>query len=149
MTHSQKATELFKEGCNCSQAVFAAFADELGIEKNAALRLSCGLGGGVGRMREVCGAVSGGAMVLGMYFSGEDGKDKARVYALVQKLAAGFKAQCGTIVCRELLELPEDEQITAKPEERTPQYYKKRPCAQLVAIAAEAVDKILESEPNA
>lgn len=149
MDHSKKAKELFTNGCNCSQAVFVAFSDELGLDKTAAMRISCGLGGGVGRLREICGAISGGAMVLSMYFSGSEGTDKARVYELVQKFAADFKAQCGTIICRELLELEDGEKITAKPEERTAEYYAKRPCAELVAIAAAAVDKVLADELKA
>ena len=99
MTHEEKAEELFRSGMNCSQSVFCAFADELGMDAYTAAKVSCGLGGGVGRMREVCGAVTGAALVLGM----RHGPDKVATYPHVQAFAEKFKAECGSIVCRELL----------------------------------------------
>ena len=113
MTRAEKAEGLFTGGCNCAQAVFAAFADELGMDEELAKRVSCGLGGGVGRMREVCGAVTGAALVLGM----RHGPDKTAAYPSVQDFCAKFKAEFGSIVCREILE-------------------GKRPCVEMVKFAA-------------
>lgn len=143
--HSQRAVELFKQGFNCSQAVFAAFCDEFGMDEKTALRVSAGLGGGVGRMREVCGTVSGAAMVVGMLYGateGEDKQSKAHTYEIVQQIAAEFLKNNPSVVCRELLGTG-DKKYSAQPEERTVEYYKKRPCVQLVEGSAKAVDKIL------
>ena len=131
MNRVEKAEALFLDGCNCSQAVFTAFADEFGLDEELAKRLSCGLGGGVGRMREVCGAVSAAAMVIGMRL----GPDKMRAYPVSQEFCAKFKAEAGSIVCRELLEGTGATQGGA-PEARTPAYYAKRPCVELVKLAA-------------
>lgn len=128
----EKAEKLFMNGCNCSQAVFAAFADELGLDEELAKRIACGLGGGVGRMREVCGAVSGAALVLGM----RHGPDKTAAYPAIQDFCAKFKQECGSIVCRELLAGTGATQGGA-PEARTPEYYRKRPCVELVKLAAQ------------
>ena len=91
----KKAEGLFKGGCNCAQAVFAAFADEFGLDEELAKRLATGLGGGVGRMREVCGAVSAAAMVIGMRL----GPDKMKAYPVIQDFCAKFKEKCGSIIC--------------------------------------------------
>ncbi len=131
MDRTEKAEALFRSGCNCSQAVFAAFADEFGLDEALATRVACGLGGGVGRMREVCGAVSAAAMVLGMRF----GPDKTAAYPAIQDFCARFKAETGSIVCRELLAGPEAKAGGA-PAARTPDYYRKRPCVELVKLAA-------------
>lgn len=130
-----KAEELFKSGCNCSQAVFAAFADELGLDEETAKNVALGLGGGVGRMREVCGTVTGASMVLGMKY----GPDKASAYAKIQDFCARFKAECGSIVCRELLAGTGATQGGA-PEARTEGYYKKRPCVELVKLAVKLIE---------
>lgn len=143
MTHQEKAKQLFLNGCNCSQAVFCAWADELGIDENTAMKLSCGLGGGVGRLREVCGAVSGAAMVLSMLYSGEDGRDKMTVYGLIQDFAERFKAETGSVICRVMLGLDENVPKSPVPESRTESYYKKRPCAELVYLAAEKLDEVI------
>lgn len=131
MNRIEKAEALFMSGCNCSQAVFAAFADEFGLDEEIAKKVSLGLGGGVGRMREVCGTVTGASMVLGM----RHGPDKAAAYAKIQDFCARFKAECGSIVCRELLAGSGATQGGA-PEARTEAYYKKRPCVKLVKLAA-------------
>ena len=131
MNRVERAEALFLDGCNCSQAVFTAFADEFGLDEELAKRLSCGLGGGVGRMREVCGAVSAAAMVIGMRL----GPDKMKAYPVIQEFCAKFKAEAGSIVCRELLEGTGATQGGA-PETRTPAYYAKRPCVELVRLAA-------------
>lgn len=131
MDRVEKAEALFMSGCNCAQAVFVAFADEFGMDEELAKRISCGLGGGVGRMREVCGAVTGAALVLGM----RHGPDKTAAYPFIQEFCAKFKAECGSIVCRELLAGTGATQGGA-PEVRTPEYYRKRPCVELVKLAA-------------
>ena len=146
MIHSQKAGELFANGKNCAQAVFSAFSDVTGIDEETALRLSSTFGGGMGRMREVCGAVSGAFMVLGvLYGYAEHDEDaKQETYAMVRDFAERFKKQNGTIICRELLEeagVPKD--TSAQPEKRTPEYYKKRPCREYVEIAADILDEMI------
>lgn len=128
---ADRAERLFTDGCNCSQAVFTAFADEFGLDEALAKRLSCGLGGGVGRMREVCGAVSAAAMVIGMRL----GPDKMKAYPAIQEFCAKFKRECGSIVCRDLL-AGTGATAGGAPEARTPGYYAKRPCADLVRLAA-------------
>ena len=134
MTKADRAEELFKAGACCSQAVFGAFAEELGMDAETAMKVSAGLGGGVGRMREVCGAVTGATLALGLKY----GPDKTVVYPKVQELCAKFKAECGSIVCRELLAGPDPKATQGgAPEARTPEYYKKRPCAEMVRLAAE------------
>ncbi|MBQ8574939.1 MAG: C_GCAxxG_C_C family protein [Clostridia bacterium] len=142
----ERAIELFKSGFNCSQAVFAAFAGEFGMDEETALKVSAGLGGGVGRSREVCGAVCGAAMLVGFKYGATDGDDaeaKQRCYQVVQQIITEFKTNNPTIICRELLELNSSDNTDPKPEARTPEYYKKRPCVQLVEDAARAVEKVL------
>ena len=143
--YTDRAVELFKSGFNCSQAVFAAFSEKIGMDEQTALRVSAGLGGGVGRMREVCGAVSGAAMLAGMVYGATDGEDreaKAKTYEVVQEIAAEFKKENPSIVCRELLGLSKADENPI-PEARTEQYYKQRPCAEIVATAAELLEKYL------
>ena len=131
MNREEKAEALFTGGNNCSQSVFAAFADEFGLDEALALKVSCGLGGGVGRMREVCGAVSAAAMVLGMRAGG----DKMKAYPVIQDFCAKFKAEAGSIVCRDLLE-GTGATAGGAPEARSTEYYRKRPCVELVKLAA-------------
>ena len=133
---SDRAVELFESGLNCAQSVFTAFADEFGVEEELAKRISCGLGGGVGRMREVCGAVSAAAMVVGMRL----GPDKAAVYPAVQEFCSKFKAEAGSIVCRELLEGC-GATAGGQPESRTREYYRRRPCAELVRLASKLLEE--------
>jgi len=137
MEKSDKAVELFKTGACCSQAVFCAFAEEFGMDPDTAMKVSAGLGGGVGRMREVCGAVTGATLALGLKY----GPDKAAVYPHVQELCARFKAECGSIVCRELLDGTGATQ-GGSPEARTEAYYRKRPCAEMVRLAAELAAQV-------
>lgn len=142
----EKAKRLFKEGgYNCCQAVVLAYNDIFGIDDATAAAISSGFGGGMGRMREVCGAVSGMTMVLSNKFACTDPNDKekkAELYKLIQKAAGDFKAENGSIICRELLGLTEKCSCPV-PEERTKEYYKKRPCSELVRIAAEITEKYL------
>ena len=147
MSEKERAVELFHEGYNCSQSVFTAFAHRFGIDEETAKKISAGLGGGVGRMREVCGAVSGAAMVIGRICSATDGKDnenKQKNYELVREFADRFIKRNGSIVCRELLGLDIKMENTAKPDSRTAEYYKKRPCVELVGDAAEILAEIIK-----
>lgn len=150
MNEVERAGQLFLEGYNCSQSVFTAFCHRFGIDEETAKRISAGLGGGVGRMREVCGAVSGAAMVLGSVasaVSGDDKESKAKNYELVRRFAEEFKKRHGdTIICREMLRLNIPMENTAMPENRTAEYYKNRPCLKAVEDAAEIVLKIIEGE---
>lgn len=140
--HSEIAEKLFYEGYNCAQAVFAAFADEYGMDRAQALKIASSFGGGMGGMREVCGAVSGMLMAAGLIFgydAADDPAAKAAHYARVRALADAFREKNGSIICRELLSGANIAVKTA-PSERTAQYYKKRPCPDLVAMAAEILD---------
>ena len=134
----EKAKTLFKQGFNCSQSVFAACADLYGIEDEAlALRLSASFGGGIGRMRQTCGAACGMFMLAGLENGSAvvgDAEGKKQNYALVQNLAEKFKQENGSLICSELLGIaPKPQEPT--PEARTEEYYKKRPCAEMVASA--------------
>lgn len=147
--HQERAVELFKNGYNCAQSVFAAYSEALGIPFETALRLSSSFGGGMGRLREVCGAVSGMFMVLGMkrgYSDPNDKEAKKELYRQVQTLAGQFEKKNGSIICRELLGLDHRCDVPV-PEERTDSYYKKRPCVEMVRCAAEILDQYL-SEMN-
>ena len=144
---AQRAVALFKQGYNCSQAVFASCADLYGIaDESLALRLSASFGGGMGRMRMVCGAASGMFMLAGLHNGSatpHDNEGKMANYATVQQLAGEFKATYGSLICAELLGLapkPED----PKPAERTQQYYEKRPCVEMVAEAVRIVLRTLK-----
>lgn len=134
----EKAKTLFKQGFNCSQSVFAACADLYGIEDEAlALRLSASFGGGIGRMRQTCGAACGMFMLAGLENGSAvvgDAEGKKQNYALVQELAEKFEQENGSLICAELLGIaPKPQEPT--PEARTEEYYKKRPCAEMVASA--------------
>ena len=145
--YSDRAIELFKEGKNCSQAVFVAFAPDLGVPEDVALSISVGLGGGVGRMREVCGAVSGASLVIGSIASATDGKDsenKQKNYELVREFADRFTKENGSIICRELLGLDVQMENSAKPDSRTAEYYRKRPCVELVGCAATILEEMIK-----
>ncbi|MBP3339251.1 MAG: C_GCAxxG_C_C family protein [Lachnospiraceae bacterium] len=145
--YAKKAMQLFKEGYNCSQAVILAFSDKYDIEETTAVKLASSFGGGMGRMREVCGAVSGMFMVAGLLYGYDDPKakeEKADHYARIQKLAAEFTKINGSIVCRELLGLTQKKDDPT-PSERTAEYYKKRPCEQLVGIAAAIMEDYINN----
>lgn len=146
MTRKEKAMNYFQEGYNCSQSVVLAFADLLDMEQTQLARLSSAFGGGMGRLREVCGSVSGMFIVLGILYGYDDPKEfegKKALYEKVQTLAQRFEAENGSIVCRELLGLSEKSQEPV-PEQRTENYYKKRPCKELVGCAAEILEEFLE-----
>ena len=152
----EKAKRLFKEGgYNCCQAVVLAYNDVFGIDDQTAAAVSSGFGGGMGRMREVCGAVSGMVMLAGLIRPATDPTVKewrTANYALVQEMTGEFKAINGSIVCKELLGLVpmgSSQQVpkeSPEPSDRTPEYYKKRPCEELVGISARIVgEKIATS----
>lgn len=143
MTKEELAIKYFNNGCNCSQAVFLAFAEDFGIDEKTAKSITVGLGGGVGRMREVCGAVSGAAMVLGMKF-GEDGTDKGAAYEKIQEFAERFKKESGSIICADRLGLPREGNTNPVPEKRTDAYYKKRPCSAICGDAARIVEEMIK-----
>lgn len=147
---SGKAAELFKSGFNCSQSVFGAFADLYGIDSETALRISSSFGGGIGRMRQTCGAACGMFLLAGLETGTSDPADrtaKAENYETVQELAAEFKKRNGSLICAELLGLKKPEQ-THVPEERTAEYYKKRPCVQMVEEAAKIYSEYLLKKNN-
>ena len=148
MTHGEKAEKLFYEGYNCAQAVLLAFEDVTGLDKKTAAMLASSFGGGLGRMREVCGAVSGAAMVLGLvkgYSDPTDREAKKAHYRLIQEFCARFMEKNGSIVCRELLSGVKTNE-NGIPEKRTEEYYQKRPCPELVKQAAEIADEMLNYE---
>lgn len=137
MTHVEKARDLFLSGCSCSQAVFGAFALEMGIDHDTAMKLASSFGGGLGGSRELCGAVSGMLMVAGLkwgYSDIGDNEIKTAHYARTRRLLEAFKAVHGTTVCHELLS--DLGKLSENPSERTPEYYKTRPCARFVETAA-------------
>ncbi len=139
MTRADIAYEKFKEGYNCAQAVAVAFADVMGMEEKTVAMLASGFGGGIGRLREVCGAVSGMVFVLSMVKGYNDPKadtEKKEFYALIRKLAGEFQEKKGGIVCRELLGLSKGKEPapTATP-------HHKGPCADFVRTAAEILEK--------
>lgn len=145
MTHGEKAEALFYEGYNCAQAVFCAYADDLGLEQEVAAKLVSPLGGGMGRLREVCGTVSGALMVIGQlygYGTPETGAPKARLYAIEQEFARRFAAVNGSYICRDLLGLSTGSSAPT-PEARTAEYYKKRPCPALCKCAAEILNGLI------
>lgn len=135
---AQLGMDLFKSGYNCSQAVAAAFADVYGIDRDLMLRIASSFGGGFGRMRMICGTVSGMGMLAGLENgSVEAGNNaaKGKNYELVQSFAEKFKAETGSIICAEMLGLKPMTSTPATPEARTPEYYRKRPCVELVGLA--------------
>lgn len=144
-THADKAKQNFLNGYNCAQSVLLAFSDVTGLDDATAFKISSSFGGGMGRMREVCGAVSGMLMIAGLVNSKgnlTDNPDKIEHYKLVQSLAKGFKDKHGTIICRELLkDLNVDSTPNAEP--RTKEYYQKRSCSEFVYDCAKLMDDYL------
>lgn len=148
MNHKENAVSYFKQGYNCAQSIVMAFTDVTGLDAKQSARLASSFGGGLGRLREVCGAVSGMAFVLGALYGYDDPKvtgASATHYARVQEVAGKFKELNGSIICRELL--GGSPTTGGAPEPRTAEYYKKRPCADLVGIAAEILDDYITRNP--
>lgn len=149
MNHAEKAAELFVGGYNCAQAVAVAFCDVTGLDEQLSAKIASGFGGGVGGLREVCGAFSGAAMVLSHLYGYNDPKDdagKKAVYEHVQTLAEKFRQLNNSIICRELLaNMPVDPNPTPK----AAAYYAKRPCARMVMVAADLLDEFIAAHPVA
>lgn len=150
LTKGKEARALFESGCNCAQAVAGAFSREMGLPRDTVLLLASPFGGGMGRMREVCGAISGTFLVLGAldgYLPTENKmhqQEKKRVYETVQTLAKQFEEENGSIICAQLLKGVEQD-CSPTPSERTAKYYKKRPCADYVEFAADLIEKHLKN----
>lgn len=146
--YSDKAASLFKSGYNCAQSVLCAFCEVTGQDYETAVKIGSSLGAGMGRMREVCGAVSGMFIVAGLLYGNTDPNDyvsKSKHYKLIQEIAAKFKEKNGSIICRELLGLTKKTEGYI-PEKRTDEYYAKRPCAEIVYSAAEIIENMIESK---
>ena len=149
-TRSEKAVELFMKGANCAQAVCAAFADQMGMDEKTAFRLSAPFGGGFARQREVCGAITGMCMVLGVLYGYDELADdatKAAHYRLVRELCDAFKEIHGSIVCRDLLGAKKGADTAPTPDPRTAAYYRTRPCARQVGTAAEILERYINEHP--
>ncbi len=148
MDHREYAGQLFTDGYNCAQSVMVAFCDLTGLSKEFAAQVASPFGGGMGRMREVCGAVSGMLMVAGLLYGYHDPADKTgkrELYKLEQELAGTFRERAGSIICRDLLKNPSTDPT---PAERTAEYYKVRPCCRMVMLAAEILDTYIAEHPS-
>jgi C_GCAxxG_C_C family probable redox protein len=147
MDHSEYAAELFLKGYNCAQAVAVAFCDVTGLDVDFTARMASSFGGGMGRMREVCGAVSGMLMVAGLLYGYDtpgDDVSKKKHYTLVQTMSGKFREEVGSIVCREILKNPPSD---PNPTPRTAEFYKIRPCARMVSLAARILDEYIAENP--
>lgn len=145
MTREEIARNLFTEGYNCAQAAFGAYAEQLGLDRETAMRLASSFGGGMGKMREVCGAVSGALLAYGMLKGYSDPKDhiaKSEHYEKTQKFMKLFQQENGSYICRELLNGCASDH-DHRPEERSVAYYKKRPCVDCVGSAVRLLDALL------
>ena len=146
----QLARSYFKQGYNCAQSVFLAYAKDYGFDKTTALKLSSSFGGGMGRLREVCGAASSMFMIAGL----EDGyteindndEAKTKHYQLIQNLGKEFKNINGSLICRELLGLEKDEDTSFVPSKRTEEYYQNRPCENIIGNTCKIIDKYLATK---
>ena len=152
MTKQEQAQEFFRKGYNCSQSVFAAFCQDLGMDLETGLKLSSSFGGGMGGLRQVCGAVTAMFMIAGLKYGYIDSKDinlKNQHYKLIQNLAKNFTDKFGSIICKELLlsnaNIKKD---ISMPEQRTPEYYKIRPCESFVVYATELIEKEIKNFPK-
>lgn len=149
--HAAKALDYFHQGYNCAQSVVAPFAEECGLDEATALRISSPLGAGIGRMREVCGAFCGLSIIAGSLYgnTSPNPDEKEKIFSLVQNLASSFKQEFGTLYCRELLGLDAtaQQQESARPSERTPEYYAQRPCERCVVFCAKLAENLLPDKP--
>ena len=144
---AKRGMELFRKGYNCCQSTFGAFYEDLGLDINTAMRMASSFGGGMGRLREVCGALSGIFLAWGLYCGYSDpGADdeKAVQYSRVQELAAVFKETNGSLICRELLDLPIQGADAPIPSKRTEEYYTVRPCELFVGSACALLESFLK-----
>ena len=148
MSRAEHAAELFNNGYNCAQAVAMAFADLIGMEEKQVALMVSGFGGGMGRMREVCGAVSGMFFITSTLYGYDEPNQEQQMatYALIQQLGGQFKEKAGSIICREILNNPPSDPA---PTPRTAEYYAKRPCARMVYWAAEILEGYIAEHPLA
>jgi len=146
MDRKEKAAEFFLSGYNCAQSVAMAFADLMGMEEKAAAKIASGFGGGFGRLREVCGAVSGMVMVASFLYGYDtpDQTKQAACYQMIQNLAGAFKKENGSIICRDILKNPPSDPT---PSPRTAEYYAQRPCVRMVMSATEILEKYISDNP--
>lgn len=145
--HCKRAEELFKSGYNCAQSVFCSFCEDVGMDFETALKLSSSFGGGMGRLREVCGAVSAMFMIAGLkygYTEATDDKIKEEHYRRIQTLAELFQQKHGSIICRELLGLKGGKD-TPVPSKRTKEYYTSRPCEEIVKNSAQIMEEYINT----
>lgn len=135
----------FEQGYSCCQSVFAAYADIYGIDRETALKMAGPLGAGVGRMREVCGAVLAMSLLSGFEHGNAEPTEESKehCYQFVRRMSDSFREKQGSIICRELLGLPEGVTEPPKPSERTQEYYESRPCLSCIRSAAEIVEEML------
>lgn len=149
MDRSERAAQLFLQGYNCSQSVVIAFSDLTGLDASQSAKLASSFGGGMGRMREVCGAVSGMYLVLGLLYGYSDPQDyegKRQQYAVIQDLAAKFREKTGSIICREILKNPPSDPA---PTVRTQQFYAQRPCARMIMLAVSLLEAYIRERETA
>lgn len=147
MSRKERAKEYFLAGYACSQAVALAFSDVMGMEEESIIKIMLPFGGGLGRLRLTCGAVSGMAAVVGCVFAkGENSpENKKQTYAIVRELCEKFQAQTGSLICAELLQgMKVPVEVGGDAETRTPEYYKKRSCGDMVALAAEILENYMK-----
>lgn len=145
-TKGEYAKYLFESGYNCAQAVFGAFSEDLGIDFKTAVMLSSGFGGGVARLREICGAVSGMTLAMSLKYGYSDSSattEKKELYTKIRETIEKFKNENGSYLCKELLGLTSVS--SPEPTIRTPEFYKKRPCSELVQIAADITDEFFKT----
>lgn len=146
--HEKLAGEYFRQGYNCAQSVLLAFAADAGLEEETARKLASSFGGGIGGLRETCGALSGACMAAGLlcgYSAPDASEEKAEHYARIRALAERFRAECGSILCRELLALGEHPK-PVPPQPRTAEYYRTRPCTAFVESAARILDEYMQEQ---
>ncbi len=149
-SRAEYAKRLFLEGYNCAQSVVGAFADLMEVDFDTLMRLCCGYGGGIGRLRETCGAFIGGVMVLDALLGSTDPADhgaKSAQYARIQQMAERCRIKNGSVVCRDLLGLPAGASAPT-PEKRSADYYRKRPCPQIIYETAAIVEEMIRSEKS-
>ena len=149
MSRSERAKEKFLQGYACSQAVALAFCDVMGMHEDTVSKMMLPFGGGLGRLRLTCGAVSGMVAVVGMVFADAENssENKKKVYAIVQELCAKFQAETGSLICSELLSgMKVPVEVGGVAEARTAEYYRKRSCADMVALAAQIVEEYLQEQ---
>ena len=149
MSRAERAKEKFLQGYACSQAVALAFCDVMGVDEETVSKMTLPFGGGLGRLRLTCGAVSGMAVVIGMVFAESENtpENKKKTYAIVQELCGKFQAETGSLICAELLSgMKVPVEVGGVAEARTAEYYKKRSCADMVALATKIVEDYLQAQ---